>query len=104
MNTKEKRLLFEYIKLHEPIWEMTEFSGSGKHGMYRFWAYPSSTWSDDRENRIAVCRYAGWKWEHDSYASWEVVQNIVDKHRAGKVLNDLSKGLTRTVPDIIWSC
>lgn len=104
MGIKEKRLLFEYVKLHEPIWEITEFRGQGREGMYRLWAYPSSTWSNDLDNKgMNVMRYDGYKWKSDGFISWEAVQGIVDRHRAGKVLDDLAKGLTRTVPNIIWS-
>jgi len=105
MDVKEKRLLFEYVKLHEPIWEITKWCGKGRRGLYKFWANPSSIWSDDMEEEgITVQRYDYNNWEKDSQASWEVVQKIVDKHRAGKVIDDLAEGLTRIVPGITWSC
>ena len=105
MDTKEKRLLFEYVKLHEPIWEISEFHGKGKRGIYRLWAYPSSTWSDDLEIKgMSVLRFDGYdKWKLDGFISWEAVQGIVDRHRAGKILRDLAEGLTRTVSNITWS-
>jgi len=104
MDVKEKRLLFEYVKLHEPVWEITEWRGKGRYGIYKFWAYPQSTWSDDMEEKgITIQRYNYNDWEEDGSAPWEMVQRIVDRHRAGKVLDDLAEGTTRTVPDIIWS-
>ncbi len=104
MTTKEKRLLFEYVKLHEPIWEITQWRGKGRKGLYKFWAYPESTWSDDMEETgLVVQRYGCDSWDEDGPAPWEMVQKIVDRHRAGKTLDDLAEGCTRTVPNIIWS-
>lgn len=104
MTTNEKRLLFEYVKLHEPVWEITEWRGKGANGLYKFWAYPEATWSDDLEKGVTVQRYTCGDWKSDGIAPWEMVQIIVDRHRAGKVLDDLAMGLIRTDPDIVWSC
>lgn len=103
MDIKEKKLLFEYIKLHEPVWEITEWQGKGKHGLYKFWAYSESTWTDDLEEGVIVQSYYCQDWKPDGRAPWELVQKIVDRHRAGKVLDGLATGLVRTDPDIIWS-
>jgi len=104
MDVKEKRLLYEYVKLQEPVWEITKWHGKGKEGVYKFWAYSGSTWSDDLEEGLIVQSYYCQNWKKDGRASWEVVQKIVDAHRAGKVLDDLAVDITRTVPDVIWSC
>jgi len=105
MDVKEKKLLFEYVKLHQPVWEITEWHGEGRRGLYKFWAYPNSTWLDNMEEKgPIVLRYDYINWKTDSRAPWEIVQKIVDRHRAGKVLDNLAEGITRTVPDIIWSC
>lgn len=103
MSTKEKRLLFEYVKLHEPVWEINGWRGKGRHGLYKFWAYPETTWSDDLLAGIVVQSYICQDWKQDGIAPWDMVQKIVDCHRAGKVLDDLAAGLVRTVPDVVWS-
>lgn len=66
MDIKEKRLLFEYVKLHKPVWEITEWHGKGKSGIYKFWAFISSTWSDIiGEKGISIVRYGYNEWEVD---------------------------------------
>jgi len=104
MDTKEKRLLFEYCKLHQPIWQMDELNQSvnKRKGLFKFWLWDNWNWKDDYEQGLQVVSFDGYDWEYDSFADWDFIQKIVDKHHAGKLLTDLGKGANRIVPQIYW--
>lgn len=103
MNITEKRTLVLYLKLHQPAWEITSYQGHGCEGLYRFRPWVD-THNLDEVDQLRIETYNGYEWKSDGFGSWELVQKVVDNHRAGKVGSDLAGGITRTKHEATWSC
>ena len=101
MNESERRLLWEYVLLFEPIWEITEYRGTGEHGIYKFW--PFSTDVIMEKDKVSVSTYTGYNWKMDGTTTWDFVQKIVDAHRSGKRLYSLAVDVTRWEAKVTWT-